>query len=158
MVCIQMAVVFAFLSVLTVGCSDGGVDSVAVSGKVTLNGSPLEGVSVRFNPEAGGDGQFSQGITDSQGNYVLKDRRGREGVAPGKYAVTFSKLVRPDGSAITEESAAEEAIDPDSVGGEGVPKELLPPKYSDVTQAEHQVEVVGPDTFNFTLVTEESDK
>src|ERR1700724_2573379 len=56
------------------GCG-GGCQVAAVSGQVTMNGQPLPGAQVTFQPigSSGEDpGPGSSGITDDQGRYTLK--------------------------------------------------------------------------------------
>ena len=57
------------LGLLLAGC--GSEDELAtVKGKVTLNGEPLEGATVQFQPTAEG-GAPSSGQTDGKGRYEL---------------------------------------------------------------------------------------
>lgn len=60
----------SFVLAASVGCSDSAdqPDLGLVSGKVTLNGSPLCGVAVTFRPD---DGRPAMGTTDAEGNYKL---------------------------------------------------------------------------------------
>lgn len=53
---------------------------VEVSGKVTLDGAPLAGVTVIFESE---DRSFSQGMTDAGGLYRLMYNSEQAGVKPG---------------------------------------------------------------------------
>ena len=96
-----LAVLIAFAC----GCGSA-VDCVPASGKVTLNGDPLEGVQVTTEPvEIQGsrtDYSGSRGVTDASGNFglsLLTDDR--EGAIPGKHAIYISfgddpSLVDPD--------------------------------------------------------------
>jgi hypothetical protein len=70
----------------------------AVSGKVTLGGSPLEGGSVTFHPDtARGNnaGELFVGQIGPQGTYKLVGRD-KEGAPPGWYRVTVNYSVAPD--------------------------------------------------------------
>ena len=63
---------------LIAGCGSGN-NLATVRGKVTLNGRPLQGALVEFQPTAPG-GSPSSGITDAEGRYELMytfDKRGR---------------------------------------------------------------------------------
>ncbi len=132
---------FLTAGVLTlVGCS-GGVDDklpkkfVPYSGTVTLDGKPLAGATVQFNPDASitkGAGAGGFGVTGTDGKFTLKYRGERDGVPPGTYKVTFSRLTRPDGSPIPASTSAAEA------GGQ----ESLPANYSDPEQSQSMV-VIG---------------
>jgi hypothetical protein len=55
---------------------------IKLSGKVTANGEPLQGVKVVLSPVEGADTTVT---TDAQGNYEFK------GVIPGQYELLFSK-------------------------------------------------------------------
>jgi len=46
-------------------------DSVVVSGSITLNGEPVPGATVEFQPEGGGSP--SRGVTNAKGRYELRD-------------------------------------------------------------------------------------
>ena len=77
------------------GCSSGGV--APVSGRVTLDGQPLAGAHVSFQPqEGGGDsgsgaGSGSYGVTAADGTYVLRLAQGdRPGAVVGKHRVEIN--------------------------------------------------------------------
>jgi hypothetical protein len=99
-----------------IGCA-GGYQVAAVSGQVTLNGHPLPGVQVTFQPVgAGGEdpGPGSSGITDNEGRYTLKLLTTQKpGAVVGKHRVMIFTL-RPSNSK-----------------GEGaVPRETIPARYN----------------------------
>lgn len=97
---------------LIVGCGSGVKPEKVpelepVSGKVTLNGEPTEGVAVIFFPAATNkNGNPSNAITSPDGTFTLTYRTGKEGVPVGDYIVLFSKLAQPDGSPIPAGSTA----------------------------------------------------
>lgn len=74
------------------GCSDGRPSLVPVSGKVTLNGAPLAGALIGFEPD-GIDGYNRPSIstTDSSGNFVVGTYDKADGMPAGKYKVTVLK-------------------------------------------------------------------
>ena len=82
-------------SLLLAFCGCGGVDAVPVSGRVTVNGKPVEKVAVNFTPIAaeGAVGPGSSGITDADGRFSLKtigeDRV--QGAVAGKHRVTLQE-------------------------------------------------------------------
>jgi hypothetical protein len=81
--------------VLALGC--GGKKFVPVSGKVTLNGQPLVGATVGFQPIATGGVEAapgSTGKTDDKGEYTLTASTGQSGAWVGKHRVIIS-LVSP---------------------------------------------------------------
>ena len=82
--------------VLVLGCGKKGF--VPVSGKVTLNGQPLAGATVAFQPVAEGGveaGPGSAGKTDANGEYTLKASTGQDGAWVGKHRVQIT-LVAPN--------------------------------------------------------------
>ena len=60
--------------------------------QVTLDGQPLEGAIVRFEPIEAEEGRSSFATTDAQGHYELQYTKDKMGAVPGKHAVRFSKL------------------------------------------------------------------
>jgi hypothetical protein len=82
--------------VLTVGvlagCGDGRPSLVPVSGTVMLNGAPIEGALVGFEPD-GIDGYSRPSIatTDSAGKFVVGTYDKADGMPKGKYKVTVLK-------------------------------------------------------------------
>jgi hypothetical protein len=86
-----------------------------VSGTVTLDGKPLAGATVTFEPVEKG-GKKATGKTDENGAYVLTTSKAGDGALPGKYKVTVS-VIRAD-------------------------KELVPARYSDKDKTSLTVEVV----------------
>lgn len=76
-----------------VGCGGGDeVELGTVSGIVTLDGAPLRGVFVNFQPTGGTP---SYGITDSQGRFQLSNVAG-EGAIVGKHEVFLEEMTAED--------------------------------------------------------------
>ena len=156
---INIALFFAFVGLLFVqGCGNNPLGTVSVSGTVTLDGNPAEGVSVSFAPMSG-EGRESYAITDSQGKFVLTTpgTNTGSGAIPGKYHVMFAKMSNPmegintDGMDIAETEAEIARHFP-----RGLPPivNLLPNKYSDRTAtdiAPVTVERRGKNNFTFEL-------
>jgi len=73
-----------------------------VSGIVTLNGTPLERVSIVFRPIEGG--RQSSGLTDSSGHYDLKYLEEEKGASVGMHEVYLSTYLSEDapGGPLTE--------------------------------------------------------
>ena len=72
------------------GCGGGGEDIPelgTVSGAVTLDGKPLPGVMVVFQPQGAEAGRASMGKTDEQGRYVLTYNTELDGAAVGNHKV-----------------------------------------------------------------------
>jgi hypothetical protein len=73
-VCVASVLVFC-------GCGRSGPDLAPVSGRVTLNGQPVENIKVMFHPD--GAKSPSLGRTDKDGEYLLRYKRGVEGGTVG---------------------------------------------------------------------------
>jgi len=73
---------------LLLGCGTGGPELAPVSGRVTLDGRPLELADVVFQPE--GALSPSYGRTDTEGRYQLGYKRGVTGAIVGEHMVAIS--------------------------------------------------------------------
>ncbi|WP_417737567.1 carboxypeptidase-like regulatory domain-containing protein [Rosistilla oblonga] len=96
------------VGMLVVGCgsTEQLLDVVPASGKVTVDGKPVEGISVSLLPQDGVPGRGGYGVTDATGAFTVTSVEGQDGVAEGKYKVVFQKLTQPDGSPIPPGSNA----------------------------------------------------
>lgn len=111
---------------------------VPLEGQVTLDGQPLSNATVTFLPTGDTKGRGAAAITDENGRYELEEQDGTLGVVVGSYRVAISKLVNLDGSDFTGEDLG--PMDTNA-------RELLPAKYSDLSQSEMTAEV-PPDGSN----------
>ena len=87
-----LAKVIAVIAVLSfVGCGDSSI--APVSGKVTVDGEPVEGIRVVYSPIlAPGKtdaGPWSSGLTNSAGEYALETRHKDNGAVIGTHTVSF---------------------------------------------------------------------
>jgi hypothetical protein len=123
-----------------VGCSgDDPLGRLKISGKVTLDGTPLDSGTIHFEPldAAGGSGAGGHGgggvITD--GKYELP---AKHGLPEGNYRVSIS---------------APEASDQEPVMGRELPPpaERIPERYNIQSQLTARVTSDGPNTFDFQL-------
>lgn len=139
----SIACVFAAAVVLSF-CGCGGPFQLApVSGVVSLNGEPLEGAMVRFQPQRSGAevvlGPASLGVTDSAGRYSLQTHTRETGAVVGAHSVSIStfdqRLVDPKNS--------------DKV--EVVSKERVPKQYHSPSELRFDVKK-GQNEANFDLV------
>jgi len=137
------------------GCSGNSLGTVKVSGTVTLDGKPAEGVTVEFYPV--GEGRECFGVTDAQGKFVLTVSGADigSGAIPGEYHVILTKM-----RDVAAEMLAQlgNSSDPDSHvairGGLPEPVNMLPEKYADRTAtdiAPVTVERRGKNSFTFEL-------
>ncbi len=103
-------------------------EPVVATGTLTANGKPLDQARVYLAPDSGTPGQGASGSTDSEGKFSLfsisPDGKLVEGAIPGKYRVSISRMVRPDGSVVSPDSQ-----EPPIMSG-GV--EQIPLQYSDL--------------------------
>jgi len=72
-----------------VGCGDRGPAVAPVSGLVTLDGTPVEGAMVFFEPVAGG--RSSTAMTDATGAFSLKYSAEQKGALVGDHVVRVTK-------------------------------------------------------------------
>ena len=127
----------AVLSSMLCGCNG---DIVPVSGKVTLDGEPLAGAVINFQPIRDSSAEppaatGSVGHTDAQGQYVLR-------------------LVDPDqtGALVGEHTVTISTATASGVEGEPPQGERAPEAWRDGSQR-YTVPASGTDTANFALVT-----
>ncbi len=124
---------------VTAGCSGGDpLGRQTISGKVTLDGRPLDSGTIHFEPldETGGHGSGGV-ITD--GRYELP---AAHGLPEGNYRVSIS---------------APEVIDQEPVMGRELPPpaERVPPRYNIESQLTAKVTNEGPNGFDFQLKSTE---
>ncbi len=120
------------------GCGGGQetVKTVPVSGVVTLDGTPQEGVVVQFiGPKHTGTGR-----TNAQGRFVLEN-----GAQPGPNKVVFTKIV--ESAAGVDDTAMAAGVMPQAAS-QGT---TLPAKYTDPTNPAVTFEVPAAGTQNATL-------
>lgn len=117
----------ASLVLMVSGCGGGDRPPLGkVTGKVTINGEPLTGVIVVFQPE---EGRAAVAETGPDGSYEMSYLDGVKGAKLGPTNVSFAA---PTG---------------------GSPSHPIPPKYQGKTDLEVDVQS-GNNTFDFDLETE----
>lgn len=121
---------------------------VPVTGKVTLDGKPLDRAQVTFVP-TGTDGRTAIASTDATGAFAMTTNN-TKGAMPGSYRVAVSYIVGRDGQPITQ---FEEGMDITQLLAAGEAKEGLPPRYSDPQQTELKFDVAegGENVCNLDL-------
>lgn len=83
------------------GCGGSGLELAPVSGRVMLDGQPILGARLVFQPEASGSPSY--GSTDRDGRYELGYKRGQKGALIGWHTVRIesaTELTKPDGKTI----------------------------------------------------------
>lgn len=142
-----MRTVFLFASLplavalLAAGCDGGSRPSlVSVSGKVTLDGQPAEGVGLSFLPDSANRHPTpGNAKTDAQGAYQATFE-GANGLAPGKYRVLAIKRV-----------PSAKGIDPAIAELGGQMKDMLPARYGSVIDTDLKIEVPDAGTSSADL-------
>ncbi|MDO4586198.1 MAG: carboxypeptidase-like regulatory domain-containing protein [Planctomycetia bacterium] len=126
---------------------------VDVQGKITVDGEPVEGISVTMAP-ADPSQRAAAGVTDAEGKFrVVTPGAKVPGVMPGDYSLTFQKeiWVTADGSPVENLE-----YDPSKPEPKMFPKDLLPTKYKDAKLSECKVTVVDKNTkIEFDLSSKE---
>jgi hypothetical protein len=90
----RFTVAVALATVACLGCS-GGTQFGRVSGRVRLDGRPLAGATVEFQPTSGSP---SYGLTDATGYYTLAWTAEQSGALTGEHTVRITSFreSRPD--------------------------------------------------------------
>ena len=113
---------------MLVGCGRSGPELAPVSGRVTLDGQPLSGARLMFQPEA--TGSPSYGATDRDGLYELGYKRGVNGAMIGWHIVRIQ-------------------LDSEASG----PKSLLS-RYNSQSELRREVKPGENNVFDFQLTSE----
>lgn len=129
---IQHRVFWCFISVWGIsGCFGGGEslpELANVTGTVTLDGSPLPGANILFQPQ---QGKTAFAMTDEKGKFELMYNQDVAGTVPGSYSVKVSKEKNPE----------EPGMD------------LVPPKYNEKTTLKADVKSGVENDFQFDLTS-----
>jgi hypothetical protein len=147
-VCMNAVCVLAALA--TIGCGGGGGPKlVSVNGTVTIGGKePFKEGWVRFSPKSGSKVTGASALTDDDGNFVLVHTSQREGIEPGDYNVSFSKMKMPDGSELPDQSGEADPKSPIELGG----VEFVAPEYSSLIDSKFPTKVTGKGgSFDFDI-------
>lgn len=140
---------------LVVGCGGSISKSprVPVTGKILLEGAPVDGAVVAFSSE---DGKATAvAMTDELGAFQLNVPPGKQGVPPGKYRVTVRKSTVAN--AVKEPTSFAEMEREHQAGRTPepppVPKLAVPARYGDPTSSQlaEEVTLSGKNNFVFDL-------
>lgn len=84
---------FVAMAALMIGCGESGPKLVSVTGTVSLNGQPVEGAALTFEPDPTDphrEARPGEAVTDAAGKYEVSTSL-KSGLAPGKYRVMVTK-------------------------------------------------------------------
>jgi hypothetical protein len=126
-----------------------------VEGTVTLDGKPIEAVSVSFLPVDPSMGLGAGGYTDTRGKFKLSSLvgKGGDGTQSGKYNVVFVKLAPSREQ--TEKEKELSKTNPEKITP--IPMiDVLPSKYNSPKTSGFEVEIIesGKNVFQFDLVSQ----
>lgn len=127
----QLACASLILALSLTGCGGDGPERGVVTGKVTLNGDPLPGADVVFQPE---EGSPSLAVTDDKGRYDLMYTRDKRGAMVGEHVV---QITTP-------------TTGTDTQGNEVRVPQQVPPKYNAGSTLTCEVKP-GKNTYDFEL-------
>lgn len=98
------------ISLSLAGCGGGATAKVgSVAGVVTLDGSPLAGASITFQPELG---RPASGGTDENGYYSLSYSNNQSGAIVGTCQVTISTAFEDEDGNVSPEKVPEKYLQP----------------------------------------------
>lgn len=144
------------VTLLPLGCGPSGPRLVPVSGKLTLNGAPLEGAGITFAPDPGNAASTPGGASSgADGSFIAKSGDS-DGLAPGKYKVLVTKSSLKDGAKVPDEFKD----DPIMAAMAGLTIDSLPPEYATADTSPLTLEVPdgGGDDFTFDVKQAEKKK
>ena len=131
------------LSILGCGGSTNPDGRLDVSGMITLNGKPLEGLSgIRFDQVGGGDGGGKGQIRN--GAYEIT---GYDAVKPGKYIVRIFATVDYD-------RKTGKLADNQIKEGDAIAVDLIPTEFNSNSKIEFEVVQGKKNVFNYDIVTD----
>jgi hypothetical protein len=126
---VASSILLGFMLLVFAGCGGDSVSLGEVTGVVTVDGQPAEGLEIRFNP-AGDAGGTSLGYTKAGGTYELFYGGGGKGAVLGSHTVTVV--------------AAE-------TDGGGAPVRI-PARYNEQSELKFDVKA-GKNTYNIEITT-----
>ena len=138
----------AFASALAAGCGK----TVAVKGRVTLDGKPVSAATVLFVPEDGESCRPASGMADGDGYFHLTTNRPEDGALPGAYRIVVSKtagLATPPDSNRASKKRALEYRERTASRRHG--QQLLPARYGDPATTPLRCTVPASDVVNVEL-------
>lgn len=93
----RFSALLVILSATFAGCSDGRPNRVPISGRVLIDGVPLEQAFVKFVPA---EGRPAIGETDAEGRFTLTCYETNDGATLGTHQVAVTAVTEISGAAI----------------------------------------------------------
>lgn len=95
---------------LCAGCGGGSTMKpetlVPASGRVQLDGKPVAGIRLSFQPVSGTKAVGGYwAVTDDDGKFTVRQHASKPGIPPGEYEVRLSRLVKADGTPLEEDES-----------------------------------------------------
>jgi hypothetical protein len=87
----SIAACILILAASIAGCGKSGPELAEVSGRVTVDGKPMENLDVTFQPDEMRPASYAR--TDASGHYELGYKRGVQGALLGQHTVRIRSLV-----------------------------------------------------------------
>jgi hypothetical protein len=130
---------FIFTGIISfTGCDKGKIPGlVKCEGTLTWKGAPVEGAQVSFSPKSSETTRSAFGITDAAGKFKTTTLETDDGIMPGEYFVTVTKMTiaRSGGALPMTESAPDAPREgrnaPGFVPEKTVVTYHIPPAYAD---------------------------
>ncbi len=140
--CLMLPLLLVSISALSAGCGKKNEFPTAkVTGKVTLDGTPLKFGSLLFVPE--GNFPSAEGNIHPDGTYDLGTYSTSDGAVVGKHKVMINARV-----------AAGASLPEDAVKGAAGTVSAIPEHYGDMVKSPLTADVkAGSNTINFDLVS-----
>lgn len=142
--------VIACVAVLSApGCGSAG-RGVAVSGKVTFEGEPIQDGSIQFIPQPGTDGP-SAGATIADGAYSIQ---AQSGPVPGTYQVQIQGYKNVRQRTAKEMGPGLMGMDPKDVPGleaQWVKQSIIPKRFNAASELTATVPEQGSVTLDYAL-------
>lgn len=150
--------VYFIVSVMS-GCQRSGTLSglVPARGTVTCNGQPLANATITLFPSEGSGNRNAVALSDSQGNFTLRTLKSNDGIAPGEYRVSVTK-VRQEKSDPDAGIKALSGQEQRSVTSLELPKQIheIPEKYASPDTSQLTVSIGTKGNSNIILQLKKS--
>jgi len=142
---------FLLMLPLFLGCGNARLPGlVPASGIVTLNGEPIEGVTIVFAPlSPSGDARTATALSGAGGKFIVSTLDHNDGIMPGDYRVSVSKKTGVGG--VDTAISGDERV---AVQDSRQTIDYLPAKYSSGNTSDSSVSIPASGNRNIELTLE----